>query len=55
MEDEGNVSDSQTELMKVDISSSLAGLSRTKSAFEKDGCGILQLRVCREVRVMLPS
>jgi hypothetical protein len=36
-EDEGNVRDSQTEVRKVEISSWVAGLTRRKSAFEKDG------------------
>lgn len=36
-EDEGNVRDSQTEVRNVEISSSVAGLRRRKSAFEKDG------------------
>lgn len=36
-EHEGNVRDSHTEVMKVEISSSVAGLIRRKSAFEKDG------------------
>ena len=36
-DDEGNVRDSQTEVRNVEISSSVAGLRRRKSAFEKDG------------------
>jgi hypothetical protein len=36
-EDEGNVRDSQSEVRNVEISSSVAGLTRRKSAFEKDG------------------
>jgi len=46
------VRDSQTEVRKVEISSSLAGLKRRKSAFEKDGCGILLLRIGRGVRAV---
>ena len=54
-EDEGNVRDSQSESRKFEISTSVAGLRRRKSAFEKDGCDIMLLLLIWGLVVLPPS